>query len=67
MLYLWILPPLYLGAVLYNTFTIVGPALHFTISLVVCWWCRLVAATVTITGCAAAVAAAAVAAAALVM
>ena len=25
--------------------------------LVVCWWCRLVAAAVTITGCAAAVAA----------
>ena len=57
MLYLWILPSLYLGLVLYNTSTIVGPVLHFTIGLVVCWWCRLVAAAVTITGCAAAVAA----------
>jgi len=42
--YLWILPPLYLGAILYNTSSIVCLALHFTIGLVMCWLCRLVAA-----------------------
>ena len=43
-----------------NTSTIVGPVLHFTIGLVVCWWCHLVAAAVSVSGCAAAVAAAAI-------